>query len=162
MKRIAVYPGSFDPLTLGHYNIVMRGKKIFDKLIVAVSNTVTKDYLFTPAERVKIVKEIFKNNKNGIEVDSFDELLVDYMHRKKSNIILRGIRTVSDFEYEYQMAIANKKLDENIETVLMMTEGKYSYLSSTVIKEIFAFGGDISAMVPKTVIKYLHGKKNQK
>jgi len=155
LKRIAVYPGSFDPLTLGHVNIIMRGREIFDKLIVAVSSTIAKDYLFTISERVEIIKDVFKKNNAKIEVDFFEGLLIDYLHRKGASSILRGIRTVSDFEYEYQMALANKKLDESVETVFMMTEGEYSYLSSTVIKEIFKFGGDVSNMVPKAVVSYL-------
>jgi pantetheine-phosphate adenylyltransferase len=158
VKRIAVYPGSFDPLTLGHMNIIMRGREVFDKLIVAVSNSIVKDYLFTTKERVKIIEETFRDDRTKIEVDYFDGLLADYLKEQKASIILRGIRTVSDFEYEYQMALANKTLDQGIETVFMMTEGMYSYLSSSVIKEIFAFGGDVSGMVPKAVVKYLKKK----
>lgn len=159
MKRVAVYPGSFDPLTLGHVNIINRGRYVFDKVVIAVSNTIAKSYLFEMKERVDIVKETFKDDADKIEVDSFDNLLVNYMHKRKATIILRGIRTVSDFEYEYQMALANKKLDKKIETVFMMTEGRYSYMSSTLIKEIFSLGGDISEMVPKAVIAHLKNKK---
>jgi pantetheine-phosphate adenylyltransferase len=162
LSKIAVYPGSFDPLTLGHVNIIERGRTLFDRLIITVSNTIAKNSLFSTRERVEIVEETFKNNKKKIEVDFFEGLLIDYMHRRKADIILRGIRTVSDFEYEYQMALANKKLDPGIETVFMMTEGSYSYLSSTVIKEIFAFGGDVSDMVPKTVVSRLAKKERIK
>lgn len=162
MKRIAIYPGSFDPLTLGHVNIIERGRVLFDKLIIAVTNTISKDYLFNTAERMRIIQEVFRGNSRNLEVDSFNELLVDYMHKRRATTILRGIRTVSDFEYEYQMALANKKLDPRIETVFMMTEGAYSYLSSTVIKEIFAYGGDIGGMVPDIVVKYLKSKGRKK
>ena len=158
MPRIAIYPGSFDPLTLGHVNIATRGTEIFDKVIIAVSDQLAKDPLFTIQERLEILKDSFTTTPK-IEIDAFDGLLVDYVKSKKASIILRGIRTLSDFEYEFQMALANKKLEERVETIFMMTEEKYSYLSSTLIKEIFALGGNIKEMVPKTVLQYLQNRK---
>jgi len=159
LKKIAVYPGSFDPLTLGHMNIIVRGSYVFDEVIVAVSNTISKNYLFNSAERVQIISESIKELSGNIKVDNFNGLLVDYVKKMGANVILRGIRTVSDFEYEYQMALANKTIDKTVETVFMMTEGEYSYLSSTMIKEIYSLGGEVEKMVPKSVEKYLKQKK---
>lgn len=147
---IAIYPGSFDPPTLGHLNIVERGLAIFKKIIIAVAKNTSKDSLFSPEERVRLLKEIFKKNKN-VEVTYFHGLLVDYARKKKAKVILRGLRTVADYEYELQMAFSNKSLDPEIETFFLMTENRYSHLSSTLIKEIAHFGGSVAKLVPAEV-----------
>ncbi len=157
MERIAIYPGSFDPLTYGHLNIIERGRLLFDKLIVAVAHNTAKKTFFEFEERVEILREILKDVKD-VEVDGFQGLLVDYAVRKNATVILRGIRTVSDFEYEFQMALANKMLNPSLETVFMMTDAKYSYLSSTLIKEIVHFGGSVTSMVPPLVEEKLKEK----
>ena len=156
--KIAVCAGSFDPPSVGHINIIERGLNLFDKVIVAVAVNSSKKATFTDAERVTMLKEIFKEAPN-VEVDSFsDELLVNYARRKKANILLRGLRTVSDYEYEFQMALANKKLAPELETVFMMTEARYSHLSSSLIKEIVGLGGESEDMLPKGVTKKLKSK----
>ena len=158
-KIVAVYPGSFDPPTLGHLNIIERGQKIFDRLIVAVAVNSSKKSLFSTQERTDLLKEIFKNQKR-IEVDSFqDRLLIEYVRSKKAQVILRGLRTVQDYEYEFQMALANKQLAPGVETMFMMTESPYSYISSSLIKEIILLGGSGGGMVPPLVEKALKGKK---
>lgn len=148
--RQAIYPGSFDPLTFGHVNIINRGLEIFDHVVVAVARNISKDTTFSPQERVDIIREVFKGVE-GIDVDSFDGLLVDYMAKQGIRTILRGLRTFSDFEYEFQMALGNKKLNQNVETLFMITEGEFSYISSSIIKEIVALGGSARDMVPELV-----------
>ncbi|MFH1262421.1 MAG: pantetheine-phosphate adenylyltransferase [Pseudomonadota bacterium] len=150
MKEIAIYPGFFDPFTLGHMNIVERAVRVFGTVVVAVAGDSPKSAMFTGQERLEMIREVFRRSRN-VKIEKFDGLLVHYVRKRKIPILLRGIRTVSDFEYEYQMALANKKLDEEVETFFMMTEGHYSYLSSTVIKEIARLGGDVSSMVPKEI-----------
>ncbi len=157
MERIAVYPGSFDPLTYGHLNIIERGRLIFDKIIVAVAHNISKKTFFDFEERLGILREVL-NGIDKVEVDGFEGLLVEYAKRKNATVILRGIRTVSDFEYEFQMALANKMLSPSMETMFMMTDAKYSYLSSSLIKEIVHFGGSVSSMVPPLVEKKLREK----
>jgi pantetheine-phosphate adenylyltransferase len=154
---VAVYPGFFDPFTLGHLNIVERAVKVFDRVVVAIAEDSIKKPMFTSNERLGIVREILTQTPN-VEVETFGGLLVTYLRKKHCNFLLRGIRTVSDFEFEYQMALANKDMAQDIETFFMMTEGKYSYLSSTVIKEIARLGGDISNMVPPLVAKRVKQK----
>ncbi len=153
----AIYPGSFDPLTYGHINIINRGRKIFDRVVVAVAGNMSKNTTFTIEERAEIIKELFRGVK-GVEVVSFRGLLVNYMSRRGIRTILRGLRTFSDFEYEFQMAMGNKKLDQEVETLFMITEGEYSYISSSIIKEIVALGGSARGMVPPLVEKQLRGK----
>jgi len=155
--RRAIYPGSFDPLTFGHVNIINRGLEIFDHLVVAVARNISKDTTFSPQERVEIIQEVFQG-ESGIEVDSFDGLLVDYMAKQNIRTILRGLRTFSDFEYEFQMALGNKKLNKDVETLFMITEGEYSYISSSIIKEIVALGGSVRDMVPELVEERLRKK----
>ncbi len=157
MCKRAICAGSFDPPTDGHLNIVARGLKVFDKLVVAVAVNTTKKSIFTPEERVEMLKEIFRGREN-VEVDSFEGLLVDYARRKGIHTILRGLRTVGDYEYESQMALANKTLDPEIEILYMMTEGKYAHLSSSIIKEIITFGGSGCGMIHPTVEKRLKQK----
>lgn len=150
MASIAVCPGSFDPVTLGHLDIITRGGQVFDKVIVAVLNNQSKKPLFTVEERVQLLKEATKHLHN-VEVDSFDGLLVDYVKKKKAQAIIKGLRAVSDFEYELQMASINRKLNDNIETFFMMTNNKYSYLSSSIVKEVAKYGAPVTDLVPPHV-----------
>lgn len=150
MSSIAVCPGSFDPVTLGHIDIVTRGAQVFDKVIVAVLNNQRKKPLFTIEERLSLLKESTKHLPN-VEIDSFDGLLVDYVKKKNARAIIKGLRAVSDFEYELQMASINRKLDDEIETFFMMTNNKYSFLSSSIVKEIASYGASVSDLVPKPV-----------
>jgi pantetheine-phosphate adenylyltransferase len=152
ITNCVVYPGSFDPITFGHVNIVKRALKIFDKIIVAVAINTSKQGTFTIAERVRMMKKVFKDEPH-VEVVSFSGLLVDYVRKRNAQAILRGIRTVTDFDYEFQMALANKSLDPNVEQVFMMTEGKYLYHSSSIIKEIVSLGGSVQEMLPPVVEK---------
>jgi pantetheine-phosphate adenylyltransferase len=154
---IAVYPGSFDPITKGHLDVVGRGVKVFERLIVAVADNPAKQTLFTKEERVEMIRDVVRPFKN-VEVDLFDGLAVDYVHRRKAHVILRGIRTMSDFEYEYQMAMTNRKFAPDIETVFVMTHEEYSFVSSRLIKEAASMGGDVSSFVPKEVEKWLKKK----
>jgi len=153
----AVYPGSFDPITYGHVSIVHRALKIFDKIIIAVAINTSKKGTFSVNERLSMMKEIFKGEEN-VEVHSFPGLLVDYVRTRGAQAILRGIRTVTDFDYEFQMALANKSMDPEVEQVFMMTEGKYLYQSSSIIKEIVSLGGSAHEMVPPIVEKNLKKK----
>ncbi|MGG6311276.1 pantetheine-phosphate adenylyltransferase [Paenibacillus macerans] len=155
--RIAVYPGSFDPVTKGHMDIIQRASRQFDKLIVAVLNNLSKKPLFTVDERKDLLAEVTVHLPN-VEVDSFRDLLVNYMVYKQAHVIVRGIRSVTDFEYELQLASTNHKLNPEVETIFMMTHPKYSYLSSSVVKEIASFHGDVSDLVPAEVEKALRGK----
>lgn len=148
--RIAVYPGSFDPVTFGHLDIIRRAAKQYDTLIVAVLNNTSKNPLFTVEERVALLQEVTKDLPN-IEIDSFRDLLVRYMRSRNAQVSVRGIRSVTDFEYELQMASTNRQLDEGIETIFMMTNPKYSYLSSSIVKEIAKFGGAVHDLVPPAV-----------
>ncbi len=156
-KRIAVYPGTFDPITNGHLDIIERGLKLFDGLIVAIAESQSKEPLFTVEERVRMVKDALKKYEN-VEVESFNCLLIDYLRRKDAGIILRGLRVISDFEYEFQMALTNRKLAPDIETAFMMTAEGYSYLSSRFIKEIARLGGRFDCFVPPNVAKMLKEK----
>ena len=157
MKRIAIYPGSFDPVTNGHLDIVERGLKIFDKIIVAILHNPAKNSLFTVAERMDMLQESMKTFSN-VEFDTFSGLLVDYAVQKKAHAILRGMRAVSDFEYEFQMALMNRRLKRNIQTVFLMTGLRWIFTSSSIIKEAAQFGGDIEDMVPKIVNNSLKEK----
>lgn len=151
MERIAVYPGSFDPVTNGHLDIIQRASCIFDKLIVAVLENPQKTPMFTEMERVAMLKEVTGGISN-VEVESFSGLLIHYMNAKNAKVIIKGLRAVSDFEYEFQMAMLNNKLDPEIETLFMMTNNKYSYLSSSAVKQIAMFGGCIKELVPDSVL----------
>ncbi|HXG61788.1 MAG TPA: pantetheine-phosphate adenylyltransferase [Planctomycetota bacterium] len=154
---VAVYPGSFDPITNGHLDVIRRGAKIFDRLIVAVADNPAKQALFTKDERVEMIREVTRGFRN-VEVDSFDGLVVDYVRRRKAHVILRGIRTISDFEYEYQMALTNRTFAPDIETTFLLTHEEYSFMSSRLIKEAASLGGDVSAFLPKEVEKRLRAK----
>jgi pantetheine-phosphate adenylyltransferase len=148
--RTAVYPGSFDPVTLGHLDIIERAAKQFDKLIVAVLNNSSKKPLFSIEERLVLLCTVTKLWPN-VEVDNFDDLTVNYMDAKNGDVIVRGIRSVTDFEYELQLASTNRKLNPRVETIFMMTNPQYSYLSSSIVKEIAKYGGDISELVAPEV-----------
>ncbi|WP_156625010.1 pantetheine-phosphate adenylyltransferase [Clostridium tertium] len=149
--NIAIYPGSFDPVTNGHLDIIDRGAKIYDKLIVAVLVNVDKKCLFSIDERVELIKRVTKDLDN-VEVLSFEGLLVDFARLHNSKVILKGLRTMSDFEYEFQMALMNSKLNPDIETVFMMTSSAYSYVSSSSVKQVAKFGGSINGLVPEELI----------
>jgi pantetheine-phosphate adenylyltransferase len=157
MGKIAVYPGSFDPVTNGHLDVVWRGLRLFDKVIVAIARNGTKVPLFTIEERLEMLHESFKEMV-GVQVDSFDGLLVDYVVNRQADAVLRGLRAVSDFEYEFQMALMNRKLNKNIQTVFLMTGLRWIYISSSIIKEAARFGGDTRGMVPDVVGKKLKEK----
>lgn len=159
-KRVAVYPGSFDPLTYGHIDIINRALKIFDTVIVSVFINSSKKGLFSLEERIDILQRVLCKNEN-IVIDCFDGLLVDYLKKKKINIVIRGLRAISDLEYEFQFANANRTLYKDIETIFFMPRQRYSYLSSSVVREIAHFGGDISKMVPPYVRKKVYQKFNQ-
>ena len=159
--KLAVYPGSFDPVTNGHVDIIERGTHLFDKIIVAILVNVEKSPLFTVQERVEIMRDVFKGRPN-VEVDTFDGLLVDYIEKRKADVIVRGLRAVSDFESEFQMALMNRRLSPHIETVFMMPAEQYTYISSRLIKEVFSLGGQVHGLVPEIVESRLKGKQLRK
>ena len=156
-NRLAVYPGSFDPLTNGHVDIIERGTHLFEKIIVAILVNAEKSPLFTMEERVAVAREVFRGRPN-VEVDTFDGLLVDYVERRKAAVIVRGLRAVSDFESEFQMALMNRRLSPQVETVFMMPAEQYTYISSRLIKEVFSLGGRVSGLVPDVVEARLREK----
>ena len=162
MNRVAIYPGTFDPITFGHIDVIKKGLKLFDKLVVAVSDGENKDYLFTSEERIEIVKKaLFSDiriNKRKIEIISFTSLTTDLCRKYKSNIILRGLRAVSDFEYEFQLAGMNRKLNNNIETLFLMSDIENQIISSRFVKEIIKLKGDIKKFTTKSTIKSLRKK----
>jgi pantetheine-phosphate adenylyltransferase len=159
MKEIvAVYPGSFDPLTNGHVDIIQRGSRLFDRIVVGILVNIEKSPLFTVPERVAIAREVFLG-WNNVEVDTFDGLLVDYARSKHASVIVRGLRAVSDFEYELQMALMNRRLSPEVETVFMMPAEPYTYLSSRLVKEVVALGGSVHGLVPGIVEDRLREKK---
>jgi len=155
-KNIAVYAGSFDPIHNGHIDIIKRGLKIFDEIIIAILINEEKSYLFTTEERINLIKESIKHK--NLKVETFSGLLVDYMKMKGARVILRGLRAVSDFEYEFQMALMNHHLNSEIETFFMVPKEEYTYLSSKLVKEVVRFGGDVSSLIPSVVHKALKKK----
>jgi pantetheine-phosphate adenylyltransferase len=159
--KLAVYPGSFDPLTNGHVDIIERGTRLFDKIVVAVLVNVEKSPLFTMQERVDIVREVFKGRPN-VEVDTFQGLLVDYVATRQADVIVRGLRALSDFETEFQMALMNRRLSPDVETVFMMPAEQYTYISSRLIKEVFSLGGQVSGLVPQVVERHLQEKQKSR
>lgn len=161
MRRIAIYPGSFDPITNGHLDIVERGLSIFDKIIVAILLNPSKESFFSVEERMEMLQISMKKFAN-VEFDTFDGLLVDYAHKQKAHAILRGMRAVSDFEYEFQLALMNRRLRREIQTVFLMTGLRWIFTSSSIIKEAAQFGGDINDMVPPIVNKKLQKKYAEK
>ena len=154
MEKTAVYPGTFDPLTNGHLDLIQRSLRIVDRLIVAVANNPMKDPLFTVEERLEMIDEATRHLSN-IEITSFEGLLIDFVSRTRANVIIRGVRAVSDFEYEFQMALMNRKLRDGIETIFMMPHEAYSYLSSRLVKEVAGFGASVTGLVPPSVEKRL-------
>jgi pantetheine-phosphate adenylyltransferase len=156
--RLAVFPGSFDPLTNGHVDIILRSAHLFERVIVAVLVNAEKKPLFTSEERVAIVREVFREYAN-VEAESFDGLLVAYAKRRRASAIVRGLRAVSDFEYEFQMALMNRHLEPTLETVFMMPAEQYTYLSSRLIKEVFQLGGEVRGLVPPAVERAMRDKQ---
>lgn len=161
MKKRAIYPGSFDPVTYGHIDVIKRASQIFKEVIVAVAANTQKNPLFSARERVAMLKEATKDIE-GISVDSFDGLAVEYVKAKQAKVMIRGLRMISDFEYEFQMALTNRKLDDSIETIFMMPSPEYSFISSKLIKEAASLGADTSGFVPKFVEKALHSRLKDK
>ena len=157
MHRIAIYPGTFDPITNGHLDIIKRAVKIFDTVIVAVADNIEKTPLFSIEERVAMIQESIRGISH-VEVDSFNSLIVDYCHQKGAIAMIRGLRAISDFEYEFQMALINRKIGKDVESVFLMPKEKYTYLSSSLIKEIAVLGGNISSFVPDMVKNKLKEK----
>ncbi|MBP1744814.1 MAG: phosphopantetheine adenylyltransferase [Firmicutes bacterium] len=155
--NVVVYPGSFDPITNGHFDIIKRSANAFEKVIVAVLVNPDKKSLFTAEERVEQIKKVTKDFDN-VEVCSFSGLLIDFVNQKNAKIIIKGLRTLSDFEYEFQMALMNKQLDPSIETVFMMTSAKNSFLSSSSVKQVATFGGSIKDLVPEEIIQDIFDK----
>ena len=162
MKKVAIYPGTFDPITFGHIDVIKKALKLFDKVVVAASDGANKSYLFNPVERIEIIKKALffdlKFDKKKIEIISFTSLTTDLCKKYKSNIILRGLRAVSDFEYEFQLAGMNRKLNNNIETIFLMSDVENQIISSRFVKEIVRLGGDIKKFTTKSTIKSLKEK----
>lgn len=156
--RTAVFPGSFDPLTNGHVDIIERATRIFDRVIVAVAINAEKTPLFSVDERVGVIREVFRDNRT-VQVDTFNGLLVEYARQQGATALIRGLRAVSDFEYEFQMALMNRRLDHDLETVFLMPDEKYTYTSSRLIKEVFMLGGEVSGLVPPVVEERLRHKQ---
>lgn len=159
--KIGIYPGSFDPVTLGHLDIILRSSKVFDKLIIAVLNNSAKNPLFSAEERVNMLKMVTKDIKN-VEIEAFDGLLVDYADLKKANIIIRGLRAVTDFEYELQLAQTNYKINPHVDTMFLTTSVDYAYLSSSIVKDIAKHGGNINQFVPGDIVNFVYDKYNIK
>jgi len=159
MPDLAVYPGSFDPITHGHLSVINRALKIFDKIIVAIAQNPQKNNLFTAQERLDMLRHLLASEAR-IEVDTFEGLLVEYCKRRNSNVIIRGIRAMSDFEYEFQLALMNRRLARDVQSIFFMTDYKWFYISSTIVKEAASLGGDIAGMVPSHVAQCLREKYN--
>ena len=158
--KVAIYPGTFDPITNGHLDIILRATKFVDRLVIAVSNNNKKETLFDTNERVEMIKKVIKDqNISNVEVDYFDGLLISYAKKKNANVIIRGLRAISDFEYEFQMTGMNYKLDPKIETVFLMASDKVQLISSKLIREISSLKGDVSKFVPKSVEERLKKKR---
>jgi pantetheine-phosphate adenylyltransferase len=157
--NIAIYPGSFDPITNGHVDLVKRTLRVFDKIIVAIATNPEKDRsLFSLDERLQMINEVFADLGGRVQVDSFQGLLVDYAERKRSQVVIRGLRAISDFEYEFQMAMMNHRLKPQLETLFMMTGESEFYTSSRLVKEVVSLGGDVSGLVPDNVLQKLKKK----
>ncbi|NTV32529.1 MAG: pantetheine-phosphate adenylyltransferase [Deltaproteobacteria bacterium] len=156
-SKVVIYPGTFDPITNGHISIISRALKIFDRLVIAILNNPQKLPLFTMEERMQMIRDVLKDQRH-VEVDSFNGLLVDYVIQKKTNVVIRGLRALSDFEYEFQMALMNRKLNREVQSIFLMTDYKWFYTSSTIIKEAASLGGEVSGLVPPIVCKKLKQK----
>jgi len=155
--RTAIYPGTFDPITFGHIDVIRRATALFSKVIVLVARNTSKTPLFTADERVAMINRIFRSNKQ-VRVDSFDQLLAAYARRHNAFVIIRGLRAISDFEYEFQMALTNRKMDRKIDTVFLMPDERYTYLNSSIVREIARVGGDVADFVPASVRRRLIAK----
>lgn len=158
--RVGIYPGSFDPVTFGHIDIIMRASKLVDKLIIGVLKNSAKTPLYTTEERVSFLKVITKDYPN-IEIESYEGLLVDFADEKKANVLVRGLRAITDFEYELQLAQTNHKLNPIVDTVFLTTSVEYAYLSSSTVREIASYGGDVSQFVPECIVNTIHDKFNR-
>jgi len=156
-SKVVIYPGTFDPITNGHISIISRALKIFDRLVIAILNNPQKLPLFSMEERIQMIREVLKGQRD-VEVESFNGLLVDYVIQKKTNVVIRGLRALSDFEYEFQMALMNRKLNREVQSIFLMTDYKWFYTSSTIIKEAASLGGDVSGLVPPIVCRKLKQK----
>jgi pantetheine-phosphate adenylyltransferase len=156
-SKVVIYPGTFDPITNGHISIISRALKIFDRLVIAILNNPQKLPLFSIEERIQMIREVLKDQRH-LEVESFNGLLVDYVIQKKTNVVIRGLRALSDFEYEFQMALMNRKLNREVQSIFLMTDYKWFYTSSTIIKEAASLGGDVSGLVPPIVCRKLKEK----
>ncbi len=156
-QQIAIYPGTFDPITNGHIDVVERATELFSRVIVLVARNTSKTPLFSAEERVAMIREVFRNRRN-VSVDMFDGLLVDYARHHGATVIVRGLRAVSDFEYEFQLALTNRKLARTIDTVFLVPHEKYTYLNSTIVREVARLGGNISDFVPRSVRRRLLAK----
>ena len=156
-EKVVIYPGTFDPITNGHLSIIARALKIFDKLVIGILNNPQKIPLFSLKERTQMIREVLKDQQR-VELDSFSGLLVDYVVKKKTNVVIRGLRALSDFEYEFQMALMNRKLNREVQSIFLMTDYKWFYTSSTIIKEAASLGGDVSGLVPPVVCRKLKEK----
>ena len=155
--RRAIYPGSFDPITNGHLDVIARARKLFDEVVVAVAHNLEKEPLFTLDQRLQLLGEVI-GNESGVRIGQFEGLLVDFASAEQASAVIRGLRAVSDFEFEFQMALMNRKLRGNVETIFLMPKEEYTYLSSRLVKEIARLGGDVSAFVPAAVAKALANK----
>ncbi len=154
---LAIYPGTFDPITNGHIDVVQRAAELFPKVIVLVARNSTKSPMFDDKERVAMIREVFTGDRR-ITVDVFDGLLVDYARKKKASVLVRGLRAISDFEFEFQMALTNRRLDPAIDTIFLMPHARYTYLNSSIVREVARLGGDVSAFVPASVRRRLQEK----
>lgn len=161
MRKVAIYPGSFDPLTFGHLDLIQRASKLFDAVIVAVAKDTTKNVLFTAEERVSMVKEATKDLKE-VTVESFSGLIIEFARQKKARVLIRGLRMISDFEYEFQMALTNRRLAEEIETVFLMPSEGHQFISSSIFKEAGLLGADISSFAPNHVVKKIREKAKRR
>lgn len=161
MERIAIYPGTFDPITNGHLDVIHRGAQLFDKVIVAVSTNPSKAPLFSVEERIALIKEATRKDKN-VTAEHFSGLLVEYAKKRGVSAIIRGLRAISDFEYEFQMALMNRKMSNGLVTVFLMAHEKYTYLNSTIVKEVARLGGDVKGFVPENVYRALQTKLSEK
>ena len=158
IDRVAVYPGSFDPITMGHLDIIERALTIFDRLIIAVAKNPSKTSLFSLEERLEMIRDCFPDSNDKIQVDSVDGLVVDYAYLKGAKAIVRGMRAVSDFEFEFQLALMNRRLERDVETIFLMTGFRWIYISSSIIKDVARHGGDIGGLVPDHVCEKLRDK----
>jgi len=156
-SKVVIYPGTFDPITNGHISIISRALKIFDRLVIAILNNPQKLPLFSMEERIQMIRDVLKDQRH-LEIDSFNGLLVDYVIQKKTNVVIRGLRALSDFEYEFQMALMNRKLNREVQSIFLMTDYKWFYTSSTIIKEAASLGGDVSGLVPPIVCRKMKEK----